>query len=294
MNRRVFLRSAACAAVMNATFSQAEKSSSKSSVTWPVGAFDRPWVKWDVETRLRGIREAGFPIVGLLTKSKEEPFVASEATPEYLDGLRKKIAASGLQAHMAAIRVPNALPLAEQIKDVRQQLENARFLGLEFVLTFGVDQPAHYESYYKVMADAAAFARERAIKLVIKPHGGGSGAAEEILRCLRQVNHPNFKVWYDAGNIIYYTGKDPLEQLKPIAEHVTGFCAKDCATTKGDVFIQFGEGKVNFLAVFQELKRAGFKGPVMLECCKLGDTPEAVTANAQANREYLEKILASL
>ena len=97
------------------------------------------------------------------------------------------------------------------------------------------------------------------------------------MRCLDKVKHPNFKIWFDAGNIIYYTGKDPLEQLKPIASQVTGFCAKDCDKQNGTVWLQFGTGKVDFRAVFAELKRAGFNGPVMVECCALGDTPEIVT-----------------
>src|SRR5437870_5020938 len=32
-----------------------------------------------------------------------------------------------------------------------------------------------------------------------------------------------------------FTGKDPLAELEPIAKHVTGFCAKDCAEQKGEV-----------------------------------------------------------
>jgi hypothetical protein len=32
----------------------------------------------------------------------------------------------------------------------------------------------------------------------------------------------------------------------------------------------------------------------MVECCVLGDTPDVVTANARANREFLEKVLAEV
>ena len=32
----------------------------------------------------------------------------------------------------------------------------------------------------------------------------------------------------------------------------------------------------------------------MVECCKVGQTAEETTANARANREFLEKILASI
>ena len=180
------------------------------------------------------------------------------------------------------------------MKEVRKQLDNASFLGLQFALSFGVDKPEEYEHYYKVMSDAAAYAQDKKIKLVMKPHGGGSGASEEILRCIKAVNQPNFKIWYDAGNIIHYTGKDPIEELKPIAQYVTGFCAKDCATVKGDVMIQFGAGKVDFAGVFKTLKAAGYKGPIMVECCKIGATPEETAASALANREFLEKVLAAV
>ncbi|MEO7299611.1 MAG: sugar phosphate isomerase/epimerase [Verrucomicrobiota bacterium] len=264
-------------------------------VNWPIGCFNRPWVKnWNYAETLASIKAAGYKLTGLLTKTKDDVFIAAEATPEYLAALKKKIAASGLTANMAAIRTKNDLSLPEQIKDVRKQIDHGKFLDLEYLLTFGVDKPAHYENYYKLMADGAAYAKERGIKLVLKPHGGGSGASEEIIRCLDKVKHPNFKIWYDAGNIIHYTGKDPIEQLKPIAQHVTGFCAKDCATQKGDVMIQFGKGKVDFRGVFSELKKAGFNGPVMVECCELSDDLNVITANAKANREFLENLFASL
>ncbi|MEO6246183.1 MAG: sugar phosphate isomerase/epimerase, partial [Opitutaceae bacterium] len=147
---------------------------------------------------------------------------------------------------------------------------------------------------------AAAFAQERKIKLVLKPHGGGSGAADEIVKAMKAVGHPNFKIWYDAGNIIYYTGKDPVAELAPIAEHITGFCAKDCSEEivdgkrKADVMIQFGAGKVDFVGVFRKLKSAGFNGPIMVECCKIGATPLETMENARANRVFLEKALAAV
>jgi sugar phosphate isomerase/epimerase len=182
----------------------------------------------------------------------------------------------------------------DSIQDVRKQIDNAKTLELKWLLTFGVDKPEQYENYYQVMADAAPYAHERGLKLVLKPHGGGSGAAEEIMRCMARVNQPNFKIWYDAGNIIYYTGKDPIEQLKPIVQHVTGFCAKDCAGEKGEIWLEFGKGKVDFPAVFGLLKNAGFDGPVMVECCKKGKTAEETTAGAQRNREFLEHLFAQL
>ena len=301
MNRREFLHTTALAGTAGALLplhilSAADK---PKGVNWPIGCFNRPWLgeknkPWGYDTALDGIKAAGYKLTGMLTRTGKEPFIGSDATPEYLGELKKKIAARGLAVNMGALRIKFDLPLTEQIKDTRQQIDNGKTMGVEYLLTFGANNPGQYEDYYKLMQDAAPYAQERGLKVVLKPHGGASGAAEEIRRCLDKVKHSNFKVWFDAGNIIYYTGKDPLGELKTIAPQVTGFCAKDCAGQKGEVWLQFGAGKVDFRALFAELKQAGFNGPVMVECCALGATPDIVTANARKNREYLESLFATL
>ena len=82
---------------------------------------------------------------------------------------------------MGALRTRHAIPLEESKKETRTQIDNAHGLGLTYLLTFGVERPEEYEHYYRVMSDAAAYAQERKIKLVMKPHGGSSGAAGEIV-----------------------------------------------------------------------------------------------------------------
>ena len=261
---------------------------------WQIGCFNRPWTKWPFDQALTAITTAGFKTTGLLTRTREEPFIAADATPEYLEGLRKRMAASGLGANMGALRSRHDIPLEDSIREVRKQIDNARFLSLKYVLSFGADKPDEYAHYFKVMRAAAAYAADKGINLAMKPHGGISGASDEILRVIKTVNHRNFSIWYDAGNIIYYTGKDPISELDPIARHVTGFCAKDCAEPKGDVMIQFGTGEVDFAGVFKKLKSVGFDGPVMVECCKVGQTAAETTGYARANREFLERVMASL
>jgi len=46
--------------------------------------------------------------------------------------------------------------------------------------------------------------------------------------------------------------------------------------------------------VFTKSKPAGFNGPIMVEGIKVGTTADETTANARANREFLEKVLASI
>lgn len=289
MNRRKFLIGAS--AFVGATV----LSNFGAPKDWTIGCFNRPWTKWGgVDVALDGTKEAGFSVFGLLTRTKTDPFIGADATDEYLDALKKKIAARGLKANMAAIRTKVDGPVEDGIKDLRKQIDNAQKLGLEWLMSFGVDRPQDHDAYFKLMADGAAYGKERGVKLVLKPHGGSSGASEEIIRSIKAINHPNFSIWYDAGNIIYYTGKDPVTELEPIAKYVTGFCAKDCAAPKADVMVQFGSGKVDFARVFGVLKAAGFNGPIMLEGSDPGKSAAEATANAKANREFLERTIAGL
>jgi sugar phosphate isomerase/epimerase len=293
MNRRVFLQTATLSATAFAGLPFASSFGAE-PLQWPIGCFNRPWTQWSYDDALAGIAAAGYKLTGLLSAHRGEAFTSSAATPEYLDRLKKRIAQRGLAVNMTAIRFQTDAPLQDNIADLHKQIENAARLELSFMLTFGVDQPEHYEDFYRLMENAAPKAEKLGLQIVLKPHGGGSGASEEILRCLNKVAQPNFKIWYDAGNIIYYTGKDPVAELEPIARQVTGFCAKDCPGPKGEVMSQFGAGKVDFSAVFTKLKAVGFKGPVMVEGVKVGATADETTANARANREFLQNVMASV
>jgi sugar phosphate isomerase/epimerase len=260
---------------------------------WPLGCFNRPWGRWTYDEALDDIKDAGFKTTGLLGEHRQEPFILPEATEEYLDELRDRLRKRDLPASVAWLRTQHTGPLAEARAAARKQIDHAHRLGVQFLLSTGVDDPEKYEHYYQVMRDAAEYAAERKMQVTLKPHGGCSATAAEILRCVERVKHDHFRVWYDAGNIVHYTDADPVADVGRLAELVVGFSAKDCGHRGGDVMLQFGEGKVDFASVFQTLQKARFRGPVMVECCR-GSTRKEVAANVRRNREFLERLLASL
>jgi sugar phosphate isomerase/epimerase len=289
MTRRTFISSTIAATVIAPTaLTAAEKPQ------WEIGCFNRPWGAWSYDVALDGLKAGGFKLTGLVGDHKGEVGLATSATPEYIAALKKRLDDHGLTPNIAWLKTRHDTPVADSIAGCRKLVDYAAQLGLKYLLSGGVSAESQYDNYYATMADAAKYAADKGVNMVLKPHGGSSGASDEVLKCLNKVNHPNFKVWFDAGNIIYYTGKDPVAELKPIAKYVTGFCAKDCAEQKTAVMIQFGTGKVDFKAVFTVLKAAGFNGPVMIECTAPADSPEQVTANAVANRKFLEAIFAQV
>ena len=243
---------------------------------------------------LDGVKSAGYRWVGLQTPTAADPFVGATAKPEYLAALKQKIAARGLTATMGRLRTLDSADFDAATADIRIQVKNAGVLGLKTLINTGTGKPELYKAWYRLMAYAAAYTADHGIKMVTKPHGGVNAAAAELLACIEAVKHPNFGIWYDAGNIIYYTGKDPLVELEPLLPHVTAFTAKDCAAKGSEVMIQFGEGKVDFVAIFRRLKKAGFNGPIMVESGAIGATAAETTANARANRIFLEKAIARI
>jgi sugar phosphate isomerase/epimerase len=258
---------------------------------WTVGTLNRPWVKWSCDEMLAGAKAAGYGVLGLQTTSAADAWLASESR-DYLVALKAKLAASGLQVIQGRLRSREEAAFDVASADLRRQIDRARELGIGTLINTGTGKPALYAAWYRCMAHAAAYGADHGVKIVTKPHGGVTATAADLLRCLEQVNHPNFGVWYDPGNILYYTGRDPLAEMEPLLPHLTAFTAKDCLGEKQEVMIQLGTGRVDFPALFRRLKQAGFRGPVMVEGGAVGETAAPTTRNARANREFLEAILA--
>lgn len=258
---------------------------------WTVGAFNRVFAAWPVADALAGVRAAGYSLVGLLVNHPDDPMCTAAATPESIAALRERIAAAGLTANMTCLRYdPNGDPALVEA-DIVAQVEHAARLGVRSVMTYGVDGEERYARYFAWTRAACRAAAPHGMTIALKPHGGVCADGALMRRCLDEVAEPNQKVWYDAGNIIHYTGKDPVAELAPIAAEVTGFCAKDCAGPGGEVMMPFGTGRVDFKAVFTALAEAGFSGPVMVEGVEPGATREETIANAAVNREFLEGVL---
>ena len=93
MNRRQFIQTTALTATAVLLLRTAPAAEKPAGVNWPIGCFNRPWLgdknKWDYDTALDGIKAAGYKLTGMLTRTGKEPFIGSDATPDYLAELKK-------------------------------------------------------------------------------------------------------------------------------------------------------------------------------------------------------------
>jgi sugar phosphate isomerase/epimerase len=325
-SRREFLAAASAAASASwfpSVARDAHRSGTRSTATaWPIGSHTRPFTGFRASQAanpdyiLDAVKAAGFEFADMISAgtagARGTPPVPP--TAEAISQLKAKLAARGLKSNIANFpTAPKGTAVADAIASARRLIENAHALGQKYALNLGIEEEERWVDWCKVLSDAAAFGKERDVKVVVKHHHGLNNTSLDLLAWIKQVNHPNFGAFFDPGNVVYYTGKDPVKQLEIIGPHVLGVVAKDCSAPHfmeravGDppfgsavagagnpeVMIQFGTGRVDFAAFFKKLKSFGFNGPVMVEGTEVGGTLEQTIANARANREYLEKIFAS-
>jgi sugar phosphate isomerase/epimerase len=325
--RRNFITtSAAAAAALALPFSERGAGQSVSK-PWPIGCHGRPFSRFRLshDDLLDAIKSAGYTSADMISAAPVaarglSPAAAGAAaapaqrgpaavTPDMIAALKQKLAARGMVSTVCSLSIQTGVPLADAIANARQQITNAHSLGQKFALYLGLESEAQYIHATKVLSDAAAFGKERGVQIAIKQHHGLNNTSGELVGWVRQVNHPNFGIFHDAGNVIYYTGKDPVAQLEIVGPYVLGVVAKDCLgphfmerqagqpsfgssvpDPRGDeVMIQFGAGKVDFAGMFKKLTSIGFNGPIFVEGTAVGETLEQTIANARANREFLEK-----
>ena len=147
------------------------------------------------------------------------------------------------------------------------------------------------------MRAAAPHAQQAGVHITMKPHGGISLTAEDLLAANAKVGHPSFAVCFDPGNIIYYTQGErrPETDVAEVAPVVSTAIVKDCTVAEGkaDVMVTPGDGLVDFHRVLAGLAGGGFDGPLYVECVG-GREPADVDRDIAFTLGYVKGILTSL
>ncbi len=146
-------------------------------------------------------------------------------------------------------------------------------------------------AYYKIVADCCDYAQAKGVSLSVKPHGGSNASGAECRKIIDRVGHKNFRIWYDPGNVFFYSdGKlDPVDDAAAVDGVVIGMSVKDFRPPK-DVALTPGEGKVDFAKVLARLRQGGFgRGPLVVECLAPGDLAH-LKAEALKARRFLENL----
>ncbi len=295
LTRRQFLQAGgALGALGTAAASTARREPAK----WTIGCYTRPWADVELPAALDAIVEAGYQHVGLMSTKLPRRLVL---TAEVSDEEAARIAAEIRQRGLCVVSVyggdiPAGISQTAAADALRRLIDLCAICGSRNLLMGGVGRREVYDAYYGAIADCCDHAQAKGVEISLKPHGGLNATGQECRAAVEKVSHPNFRIWYDPGNIFYYSeGRlDPVADAASVAGLVTGMCVKDYdPAAPNRVLVTPGDGRVNFRAVLDRLIAGGFRsGPLVVECLRPVEGSARV-AEARRAREFLERLTAN-
>ncbi len=270
---------------------------SRASGSYRIGCFTRPWAQHEYRVALDAIAEAGFKYAGLMTtKSPSNLVISVETGPDEAQKVGEECRKRNLSVpSLYGGGIPVEKSLEAGIQGMKRLIDNCVAAGVENLMMGGVSEPNLVGPYYKAIAECCGYAREKRIGVSVKPHGGTNATGPECRKLIESVGCSNFRLWYDPGNIFYYSdGKlDPADDSTTVNGLVVGMSVKDFRMPK-EVELTPGTGMVNFPKVMANLKRGGFtSGALIIECLAPGDLAQLL-ANAKKAKAFIETVVSGL
>lgn len=264
-----------------------------------IGCYTRPWADYDYRAALDGIAEAGYKYAGLMSAkspSGKGTIITAEMTPDEAAAVAEEVSKRGLKTiSIWGGEFPFQKSREAGVAGLKRVIDNCAICHCPNLLLGGTGKPDLFDAYYGSVADCCDYAASKGVGLSVKPHGGLNANGSECSKIVKKVGHKNFGVWYDPGNVFFYSdGKlDPVDDSASVAGLVVGMAVKDFKPPKV-VLVTPGTGMVNFREVLARLKKGGFTGgPLVVECVDKGDAAQA-TAEARKARLFLEKLTAEV
>jgi sugar phosphate isomerase/epimerase len=297
MNRRQFLASAAalgCAARLPA-------SEKRTPTEFQIACMTLPYSRFPLDRALRGIKSAGYRYVAWGTTHQEDgravPVLAKDAAPATAKELARRCRDLGLEPLMMFSTVYPENP--DGLTVLKQRILQAGAAKVAQVLTFGHTKGGNRKLWVERFKQLGPIAADHNVLLVVKQHGGETGTGAACAAITREVNHPNVKVNYDAGNVLGYLNKDPIPDFRACANEVRSFCIKDHRNWPKDEDCGPGFGEIDH---YKLLAPVAFTGRTLPLCCEnifapllpRPEKPEGVDALARRAREFLEVVTAGL
>jgi sugar phosphate isomerase/epimerase len=297
VTRREFLNQAMAAGAglgaMSMLLSESACAGAAGDEPYMIACYTRPWAQYDYRVALDAIAEAGYRYVGLMTaKAKGGLVISVSTTPEEAAQVAEEVRKRNLKVvSVYGGGIPVEKSLEAGIEGLKRIIDSCAACGTMNLLMGGIGNEKLFEPYYKAIAECCDYAAEKGMGISVKPHGGLNATGPQCRKTVEFVGRKNFGIWYDPGNIFYYSdGKlNPVDDAPSVNGLVMGMCIKDFKLPK-NVDVTPGTGMVDFPAVFAKLRAGGFKqGALVVECLTPGD-PAHTLAEAKKTREFLENL----
>lgn len=303
-NRRRLLLSAIGAVTAGAVGTRVNADSpSLMKTDFQLACMTLPYASVPFKRALTGIKSAGFRYVAWGTTHQETPggeripVMPADSAPDKARELAELCRGMGLEPLMMFSTVyPEA---ANGLKLLTQRIKQAGAAAIPQVLTFGHTSGGNRDVWIRRLAQLGPIANDHGVMLVVKQHGGSTGTGQACAEIIREVNHPNIKVNYDAGNVMDYLDVDPIPDIVQCADEVFSFCIKDHRNWPVDQDCGPGFGEIDHYRLLHPVAFTGRSMPLCFENISAPllpkpTQPESIDALARRAREFVETVVSGL
>lgn len=222
---------------------------------------------YTLEEALSGLAEAGFENVEIGAVKDFLPHLDPDALgPGEIAAAQDLLDRYGLRCVSMSGHAP--LHTEEGLARLRRVLNAGAELGILVLNTFTGDAetPEEVETFKENVRRIADESQERGIRLCIETDSNLLPTAEIGVRLLDEIGRDWIQINYDPGNVVYYTGARPEEDVKLGLDRYGHFHLKDQRGGKGVLdFPVLGEGEIDLASILRDLAASGFSGPVSME-----------------------------
>ena len=185
--------------------------------------------------------------------------------PDQVETVRKRLADHGLKA--VVMRGQTDLSRPSCIDELTVQLETCRKMGVKYMFLSPKHRGVSKEAACERLRRAGEIAKKHGVTITLETHPDLGTNADVHLETMKQINHPNIRVNFDAGNITYYNKNvNAPAELEKIIDYVATVELKDHNGRYQEWnFPALGKGVVDIPGVLRILKKHGYTGPLVME-----------------------------
>jgi sugar phosphate isomerase/epimerase len=221
-----------------------------------------------LEQALEGLAAAGYRNCEIgAVKGWFEHIDPDTATDKEIDFARRKLRDLGLTP--VSLSGHTQLQTAEGKERFRRAIDIAHGLGMAVVNTFTGDAESETEreAYFANVQDLCDYAAKLGLKIGMETDSNMLPTAAIGIAILDRIDRPKTLGFnYDPGNVVYYTGADPIEDIKIALPRMVHFHFKDKVGGKGVFnFPPPGDGELDLSKMLAMCAEAGYAGPISAE-----------------------------
>ena len=222
---------------------------------------------YSLEEALRGVAAAGFENVEIgAVKGFLEHLDPDSLGADEIDGTRRLLERYGLRC----VSMSGHAPLHQELgrARLRNVLRAGTELGIHVLNTFTGDAESEDERrrFVEGAREFADEARSAGVRLCIETDSNLLPTAQAGLELLEAIGRDWIQINYDPGNVVYYAGARPEEDIKYGLGRIGHVHLKDKRGGKGVLdFPPLGEGEIDIPAILTDLEHSGFAGPMSME-----------------------------